>query len=84
MRAMTDTESQLLAALDELAITAKQPTGAGTRPSLLPLFSRIDTLAAQLPPGGDPELRHLLQRKSYEPARKRLQGFTGGRCTCRR
>ncbi len=82
MRVVTKTESQLLAALQELDAAVKTPAAAQPSPSLLPLFSRIDALAAELPPGGDPELRHFLQRKSYEKARLRLQGFAAERGTC--
>ena len=37
-------------------------------------FDRIDALAASLPPGTDGELRHYLQKKSYEKARLFLEG----------
>lgn len=71
---MTDLESQLAAALDELEATARAMPTVSPKPSLLPLFARIDGLAAQLPPDADPELRHFLQRKSYEKARQHLRG----------
>jgi hypothetical protein len=38
------------------------------KPNLLQLFGRIDELGGQLPPSADSELRHFLQRKSYEKA----------------
>ncbi len=82
MRVVTKTESQLLAALQELDAAVKTPHAAKPPPSLLPLFGRIDSLAAELPPGSDPELRHFLQRKSYEKARQRLEGAQVRRGTC--
>lgn len=82
MRIVTKTESQLLAALQELDAAVKTPAVTKPPSSLLPLFGRIDSLAAQLPPASDPELRHFLQRKSYEKARQRLQGFAAERGTC--
>ena len=68
------TEQQLLAALARLDETVKGLATANPKPSLLPLFTRIDELAAQLPPGTDPSLRHYLHKKSYEKARRFLQG----------
>jgi len=47
---------------------------ANPKPSLLPLFARIDGLAEQLPPTADPELRHFLRRKSYQKAKGVLAG----------
>jgi hypothetical protein len=44
------------------------------KPDLLPLFSRLDELAGQLPAGTDPMLLHYLSKKSYEKARLFLQG----------
>ena len=82
MPVVTEIESQLLAALQELDAAVKTPAAAEPRSSLLPLFRRIDSLAAGLPPASDPELRHFLQRKSYEKARQRLQGFAAERGTC--
>lgn len=82
MRVVTEIESQLLAALQELDAAVKTPPAAKPPPSLLPLFSRIDNLATQLPAGGDPELRHFLQRKSYEKARQRIEGAQVRRGTC--
>jgi hypothetical protein len=70
---MTDVESQLLTALRELEAVVRSRTEP--RPSLLPLFERIEGLAATLPAKGDPELRHFLERKSYEKARQRLEAL---------
>ena len=67
-------EQQLLDALAELDNAIKAMPGIEAKPNLLLLFTRIDELAGQLPPTADPELRHFLQRKSYEKARLLLQG----------
>ena len=48
------------------------------------LWARLDALAAQLPPGGNHDLRHYLQRKSYEKARLWLEGVDPEKGTCRR
>ena len=79
---MSDLESQLLAALTELEVAARTMPTAGPKPPLRPLFARIDELAAQLPPDTDPELRHFLQRHSYEKARQRLHGTQTQRGAC--
>jgi hypothetical protein len=47
---------------------------ANPKPDLLPLFTRIDELARQLPSDTDPALLHCLHKKSYEKARFFLQG----------
>ncbi len=70
-------EQQLLEALVELDGAIKAMPVANPKPSLLPYFTRIDELAGQLPPAADAELRHFLQRKSYEKARRFLQGRGG-------
>jgi hypothetical protein len=71
---MTGTEQDLLRALMDLEnAVASMPT-ASPKPNLLPLFSRIEELAQQLPGDVDPSLRHYLQKKSYEKARLWLQG----------
>ena len=69
-------EQKLLEALVELNNAVRAM--ANPKPSLLPLFARIDSLAEQLPAGTDPELRHYLQRKSYEKARLRLEMKVAG------
>jgi hypothetical protein len=65
---MTEIESQVFASLTELDRAVKSMANANPKPNLLPIFSRLDELAAQLPPETAPELRHYLQRKSYEKA----------------
>ena len=53
-------------------------------PSLTPIFTRLGELAAQLPPGGSHDLRHYLQRRSYEKARLWLEGVDPEKGTCRK
>ena len=67
-------EKQLLTALTQLAETVKAMPAANPKPSLLPVFARLDELTKQLPGGADPTLRHYLHKKSYEKARFYLQG----------
>ena len=67
-------ESELLATLVRLDEAVQSMSTAQPKPSLLPLFARIDELAAQLPPATDPALRHYLHKKSYAKARLFLQG----------
>jgi hypothetical protein len=81
---MNDTERQILAALHELDTAVQQMRTATTKPNLLPIFQRIDTLRAELPRGTDPQLLHYLHKQSYEKARLYLQGRdaenTAGTC----
>lgn len=79
---MSDLESQLLAVLTELDAQVRAIPAAGPKPPLLPLLARIDELAARLPADADTELRHFLQRKSYQKARQRLEGAAASRGTC--
>jgi hypothetical protein len=67
-------EQQILAALLELETTVKAMPTANPKPSLLPLFARLDELTHQLPRDTDPTLLHYLHKKSYEKARLFLQG----------
>lgn len=71
---MTDTERTILRTLVELGETARRMPTANPKPSLLPLFARLDDLARQLPPQTDPTLLHYLHKKSYEKARLYLEG----------
>jgi hypothetical protein len=66
-------EQQLLDALAELDNAIKAMPAIEAKPNLLLLFTRIDELAGQLPPDADPELRHFLQRKSYQKAKWLLE-----------
>lgn len=71
---MTETEQAILQTLNELDAAAKSMPNAQPKPNLLPLFDRLDTLARQLPRGAPSDLKHYLDRKSYEKARLLLQG----------
>jgi len=64
----------LLNALVELDNAVKSMPAANPKPSLLPIFSRIDELAKQLPRDTAPALLHYLHKKSYEKARLWLEG----------
>jgi hypothetical protein len=67
-------EQELLLTLTRLAETVQALPTANPKPSLLPIFSRLDELTRQLPSGADPSLLHYLHKKSYEKARLFLQG----------
>lgn len=71
---MTGIEQSLLQTLLELESAIATMRTANPKPDLLPLFTRIDELTAQLPRGTDPGLLHYLHKKSYEKARLHLQG----------
>lgn len=71
---MTAIERDLLTALNELDATVKTMATANPKPSLLPLFQRIEDLANQLPRSTSPDLLHYMQKKSYEKARLWLEG----------
>lgn len=71
---MSEVEREILAALRELEVQARAMKTANPKPDLRPLFARLDELGAGLPADSDPELRHFLQRKSYEKARLLLEG----------
>ena len=81
---MSQTEQQILQTLIELDAAVKSLATAQPKPSLMPLFARLDELATQLPRSADPELLHFLQRKSYEKARARLEGQAAARGSCGR
>jgi hypothetical protein len=71
---MTTTEQQILDTLLELESAVARMKTETPRPSLLPIFSRLDSLSQSLPPATDPLLLHYLRKKSYEKARLFLQG----------
>lgn len=71
---MNATEAELLRALDDLEAAVAALRGPGARPGLAAQLRRVDDLAAALPSGADPELRHFLARKSYQKARLHLAG----------
>jgi hypothetical protein len=70
----SDLEKELLAAIVRLEDAVKTLATANPKPSLPPLFARIDECAARLPRDTDPTLLHYLHKKSYEKARLFLQG----------
>ena len=67
-------EHKLLNALIELENAVKAMPTANPKPSLLPLFNRLDELTNQMPQDTDPALLHYLHKKSYEKARLYLEG----------
>jgi len=71
---MTDVERDILGALTELDNQIRSLPQVAVKPNLLPLFTRIDQLASQLPSTASPELRHYLQKKSYQKAMLFLLG----------
>ena len=79
---MTATEQAILDTLLDLEAKAAQMATANPKPNLLPVFARLDELASTLPADADPELRHFLQRRSYEKARMKLQGMAAARGSC--
>jgi hypothetical protein len=79
---MMTTEQAILSTLLELEEKSKLMATANPKPNLIPLLTHLDRLTAELPATADPELRHFLQRKSYEKARQKLQGMTAKRGSC--
>jgi hypothetical protein len=71
---MNEIEQQILDSLLSLEAAVKAMPTANPRPNLQTHFTRLDDLTAQLPKTTDPNLRHYLQKKSYEKARLFLQG----------
>lgn len=71
---MTEQERAVWQTLVELDTAVKSIRSANPKPDLLPLFSRLDTLTAQLPKSTPPDLLHYLHKKSYEKARLWLEG----------
>lgn len=71
---MTATEQSVLEALLELERAAAAVPAGAPRPNLLPILERLDHLTDTLPLETAPDLRHYLQRKSYEKARLFLLG----------
>ncbi|HTL56515.1 MAG TPA: hypothetical protein VL361_12600 [Candidatus Limnocylindrales bacterium] len=82
---MTELENQILASLVELDTTVQSMATTQPKPSLLPLFARLEDLTNQLPRDTDPNLLHYLHKKSYEKARLHLEGRDGenARGACR-
>ena len=71
---MTAQEQAILQSLNELDAAVKAMPAANPKPSLLPLFARLDELTGGLPPDASPQLLHYLHKKSYEKARLWLEG----------
>jgi hypothetical protein len=70
---MTQPEREILDTLIELDQTVEKMAASQPKPDLRPLFARLDKLAAQLPSNAPSDLRHYLQRKSYQKARAFLE-----------
>ena len=66
----TGFKSEVLQALEAYfgAIEAQKAPEPSQRPSLRVHFEKLDGLLASCPPDADPQLRHFLERKSYEKA----------------
>ena len=71
---MTATEQHILRVLKDLDAAVRSMPMANPKPSLLPLFARIEELTTRLPKDTDPTFLHYLHRKSYEKARRWLEG----------
>ncbi len=71
---MNEVEKSILSALVELEASVRAIPAAGPKPSLLPLFERLDALTRQLPRDADPNLLHYLHKRSYQKARLLLEG----------
>jgi hypothetical protein len=71
---MSETERDILRALIELDTAVKSMPTANPKPSLMPIFTRLDELTRQLPKDASPNLLHYLHKKSYEKARLWLEG----------
>jgi len=71
---VTELESTIHQRLLDLDRAVRSMPTANPKPNLLPLFTQLDELAAQIPRDGDLELKHFLHRKSYEKARLHLEG----------
>jgi hypothetical protein len=71
---MTEVERDLLAALLELDRKVAEMKTAQSKPDLLPVFQRLEDLAARLPANAHGQLLHFLRNKSYGKARLWLEG----------
>lgn len=83
---MTEIESALLHELRELERQVATIREQQAKPNLLPLFDRLDQLTRELPGDAPRDLRHFLERRSYEKARLYLEGRQAeiGRGSCGR
>jgi len=71
---MNETEREILNALKQLDQAVLSMQTAATKPNLLPIFEKIDSLRGSLPKSTDPQLLHYLHKQSYEKARLWLEG----------
>lgn len=71
---MNSYERNVLETLVELEQAAAAARTAQPKPSILPILDKLEQLAESLPSDAPSELRHYLQRKSYEKARLFLLG----------
>lgn len=71
---MTDLERNIHSALVELETGVAAMRTASPKPNLMPIFTRIEELAQQLPSSTPRDLLHYLQKKSYQKARLFLEG----------
>lgn len=70
---MTTQEQAILKALQALEAAAASARSGGPKGGVLPILEELDRLAADLPADAPSDLRHYLQRKSYEKARQFLE-----------
>ena len=70
---MTEIERNILECLNELDRLVQSMRTAEPKPNLIPIFTRLDELTAQLSRNADPSLLHYLHKKSYEKARLFLE-----------
>lgn len=71
---MTDVENDILKTLVELEAGVAAMKTADPKPNLVPLFTRLNGFAAQLPRETHAQLVHYLANGSYEKARLWLLG----------
>ena len=76
---ITQIEQQILDSLTASEAAVARMAEANPKPDLLPIFSRLDELTCQLPPGTEPDLLHYLHRKSYQKACAFLRERQGGK-----
>lgn len=60
---------------DILDALRRLDAAAAARGNVLPVLQELDQLGRALPPDAPADLRHYLQRRSYEKARLFLEGF---------
>ena len=75
LRALADALKERLAVIADREFYQRDPAAHLAR--LQEVSTRITTLAAQLPPGLDPQFAHYLQRCSYDKALAFLEAHPG-------